>query len=228
MSILFTLLKKRIRRTINSIRVKNKQKIFCIGRNKTGTTSLKRAFKDLGYVVGEQDVAEHLFEQCFLEDNYQPIIDYCKTAEVFQDVPFSFYQILPHLDMAFPDSKFILTVRDTPEQWYASFVKYYSKRVGVEGRSATFEELKSSSYVSNTYRTKLIVDAHGTTPENPFDKNTLINEYSRHNDYVENYFKNRKQSLLTINVADSNAFQKFLTFIDENSSAKSFPWENKT
>jgi hypothetical protein len=29
-------------------------KIFCIGLFKTGTTSLKKAFQDLGYTVGDQ------------------------------------------------------------------------------------------------------------------------------------------------------------------------------
>ena len=225
---LLTLVKKRVKRIINAARVKNKQKIFCIGRNKTGTTSVKAAFDELGYVIGEQDVAEHLFEQCFLEDNYEPIIKYCRSAEVFQDVPFSFYQIIPHLDKAFPNSKFILTTRDTPEQWYKSFVKYYSKRSGVEGRAATYEDLKNSTYVSNTFRAKFITDAHGTSHEDPFNKDILIKQYNEHLEYVDNYFKQRPNDLLTINIAEPADFKRFLTFIDKSSNATSFPWENKT
>ena len=223
-----TLVKKRIRRAINSIRVKNKQKVFCIGRNKTGTTSVKAAFHELGYIIGEQDVAEHLFEQCFLESNYEPIIKYCQSAEVFQDVPFSFYQIIPHLDRAFPNSKFILTIRDTPEQWYQSFVKYYSKRSGVKDGVATYEDLKSSTYVSKTFRAKFITQAHGTPHEDPFNKEILIEQYNEHIEYVKNYFKNRPNDLLIINIAQENAFKQFLAFIGKESKATSFPWENKT
>jgi len=228
MFILFTLLKKRIKRIINTKRVKNKQKIFCIGRNKTGTTSVKAAFDELNYIIGEQDVAEHLFEQSFLKGDYEPIIKYCQSAEVFQDVPFSFYRIIPHLDKAFPNSKFILTTRDTPEQWYKSFVKYYSKRSGVEGRTATYEDLKSSTYVSNTFRAKFIIDAHGTSHEEPFNKEILIKQYNEHIEYVENYFKQRPNDLLTINIAEPTAFKRFLAFIDKKSTATTFPWENKT
>jgi len=228
MSMLFLLIKKRIRRKINTWKVRNKQKVFCIGRNKTGTTSLKQAFIDLGYIVGEQDIAEHLFDDYFLTGNYQPIINYCKTAQVFQDMPFSFYQTLPHIDKAFPNSKFILTVRDSPDQWYTSFVKYYSKSVGVNGRPAKYEELESSNYVSSNYRTKFIVDAHGTSAEDPFNRNILIKEYSKHIDYVESHFKGREKSLLTLNIAEPSAFQRFLDFIGQKSNAIEFPWENKT
>lgn len=31
------------------LKATGKQKVFCIGRNKTGTTSVERAFKDLGF-----------------------------------------------------------------------------------------------------------------------------------------------------------------------------------
>ena len=228
MPIIFTLVKKRIRRLINAKRVKSKQKIFCIGRNKTGTTSLKAAFAEFGYVIGEQDVAEHLFEQYYLEDDYAPIIQYCKSAEVFQDVPFSFYQIIPYLDKAFPNSKFILTVRDSPEQWYNSFVKYYSKRSGVTDGIATYDDLLKSTYVSNTFRAKFIVDAHQTTQADPFNKEQLIRQYQNHIAYVENYFKDRPQDLLTVNIAEKSAFQTFLAFIGKTSTATEFPWENKT
>jgi hypothetical protein len=46
----------------NQRKASGKVKYFCIGRNKTGTTSLKRAFEDLGYPVGDQRKAEILTE----------------------------------------------------------------------------------------------------------------------------------------------------------------------
>ncbi|MGR9087962.1 MAG: hypothetical protein ACU841_12930, partial [Gammaproteobacteria bacterium] len=44
---------------INKYRVRNKTKYFCIGRNKTGTTSLKKAFEDLGATLLDADRAGH-------------------------------------------------------------------------------------------------------------------------------------------------------------------------
>ena len=63
---MLTRLRSLVRRKLlefkNKNKAKGKQKIFCIGRNKTGTTSLKRAFEDLGYPVGDQRKAEILTE----------------------------------------------------------------------------------------------------------------------------------------------------------------------
>ncbi len=98
-----------IKAYINPIRIRNKQKIFCIGRNTTGTTSFAKAMMKLGFVVGNQRKAEMLFYE-YTAGNSDPIIKYCKTAQVFQDFPFSVTDTYKHLDKAFPGSKFVLTV----------------------------------------------------------------------------------------------------------------------
>ena len=54
--------KRTIRRKIGKIRSAGKPKIFGIGMNKTGTTSLKAAMQELGYVTGRQSSAEKLIE----------------------------------------------------------------------------------------------------------------------------------------------------------------------
>ena len=43
-----------------------KQKIFCVGNNKTGTTSLKHYFQELGYLVAPQIEAEEITFKYFL------------------------------------------------------------------------------------------------------------------------------------------------------------------
>ena len=84
----------------------NSPKIFGIGNNKTGTTSLSKAMSKLGYKVGNQKIAE-LLHKDWAQRNFTPIIEYCKTAEFFQDVPFSKPFTFIVLDQAFPNSKFI-------------------------------------------------------------------------------------------------------------------------
>lgn len=223
-----TLLKKKVRRAINRIRVQNNPKIFCIGKNKTGTTSLKVVFEQLNFVVGEQDVAEHLFDQHFLKEEYQPILNYCRSAEVFQDVPFSFHKIIPVLDKAFPGSKFILTVRDSEEQWYNSFVKYYSKRVGADNNEANYQQLSNNHYVSKTFRENFHIHAHNTDISDPFNKETLIDQYVKHNNFVREYFKNRDADFIEINVAQKSDLPKLLAFIGKEGELTEFPWSNKT
>jgi hypothetical protein len=63
-------------------------KVFCIGRNKTGTTSMARAVVSLGFKLGKQSRAERLLEDWGKRD-FCRIIRYCKSADAFQDIPFS-------------------------------------------------------------------------------------------------------------------------------------------
>jgi hypothetical protein len=220
--------KKDLTIKFNSVRAIGKTKYFCVGRNKTGTTSVKAAFEDLGFIVAEQDVAETLHDKYFFDGNYEPIIKYCKTGQVFQDVPFSHYELVPVLDKAYTNSKFILTVRDTPEQWYNSITKYHAKQHGLNGRIPTYEDIINCPYRSKGFLKRLTIDAHGTTAEDPYHKETLLAHYQQHNQVIIDYFKDRPQDLLIINLSAPDAYQKFLEFIGVDSPYDCFPWENKT
>jgi hypothetical protein len=90
---------------------RNTSKIFCIGFNKTGTTSLYHALLREGLKVGDQPTAERLLAS-YVDGDFDPIVEYCKTARAFQDVPFSMPNTYRHLYHAFPDAKFILSVRE--------------------------------------------------------------------------------------------------------------------
>lgn len=109
----------------DAIRVLGKPKIFCIGVNKTGTTSLARALTELGIIVGKQKLAERLIHDWARRD-FRRLFLYCHTAQAFQDVPFSLPFTFQALDQHFPGSKFILTVRDTPKQWFQSALVHKS------------------------------------------------------------------------------------------------------
>ena len=79
---------------------KNKPKIFCIGQNKTGTTTIESVLKSFNYKLGNQVQGELLLDTWY-ERDFKKIIKFCKTAEAFQDVPFSLPYTFQHLDVAF-------------------------------------------------------------------------------------------------------------------------------
>lgn len=209
------------------IKSSGKVKYFCIGRNKTGTTSLKVAFGDLGFSVGNQRKAEILAGKYYFKGVYQPIIKYCESAQVFQDVPFSYPETYKVIDQAYPGSKFILTVRDTSEQWYSSITRFHSKLYGKNGRLPTSEDLRAAEYVWKGYAYN-IINVYGTTDDDPYNKETMIAHYERYNREVIEYFKDRSNDLLVINVAEKGAYQKFVEFLGVDSPYDDFPWENKT
>jgi hypothetical protein len=65
-----------------------KQKLFCIGLNKTGTTSLSKALERLGIQMAPQYLAEPFIRDWSRRD-FRRIIRFCRYFQAFQDVPFS-------------------------------------------------------------------------------------------------------------------------------------------
>jgi len=215
-------------KTIDPFLVDGKTKFFCIGRNKTGTTSLKKTFEELNFIVGRQRSAEKLLD-AYKSENFKPIISFCKTAQVFQDVPFSYAETYKHVDQAYPGSKFILSVRNDPEQWYNSVIKFHSKLFGKNGNIPTSEDLKNADYVRKGWMWDSIQINYGTPENNPYQKDMVIQNYLDHNASVKNYFKDRPDDLLVINLAEEDSFEKFIDFIGvKDPKLKNFPWANKT
>lgn len=206
---------------------KGKNKIFVIGQNKTGTTSLEKAFKDLGFCVGDQRIAEILYDRHYFKFQFEPIIEYCKTAQVFQDVPFSRSNTYKVLDDAFPGSKFILTVRDDAEQWYNSLTRFHAKMFGKDERIPTVDDLKEANYVRPGFMYN-VIRAHGTPEGDPYNQEVMLNYYESYNQEVIDYFKDRPGHLLVINIAEKGAYQKFIDFLGVDTPYNDFPWENRT
>lgn len=215
---------RKLRKKFGIGRVRLRQKIFCIGMNKTGTTSLKEAFLQLGCKVGNQREAEMLLDS-YLAGDYEPLIRYCSGADVFQDFPFSYPNTFAVLDKAFPGSKFILSIRDSPEQWYNSLVRFHSKMFG-HGYVPTARDLQESTYVYKGWAWK----AHtALVPEGMlYNKSTLIGIYQDHCRRVVEYFEGRSDDLLVLNLSEDGSFEKFKTFLGIGTSMTKFPWVNKT
>jgi hypothetical protein len=71
------------------VRFKQKPKVFVIGANKTGTTSLHKFLQELGYRVGPQGQFE-LLPFDYFGGKWSRILNIIKNYEAFQDVPFSY------------------------------------------------------------------------------------------------------------------------------------------
>ncbi len=207
--------------------LKRKQKVFCIGCNKTGTTSVEKALKDLGYSLGDIPTGELLLD-AYAERDFKTIIEFCKTADAFQDAPFSFHFTFMALDMAFPNSKFILTIRDSDEQWYNSMTKFHAKMHTTTGKIPTEEDLKNAVYRYKGFPWEVRQKIYGIkSGQDVYDKKTFIDYYNDHNKMVMEYFRYR-DNLLVLNLTEDDAYQKFCKFLGKTPKYDTFPWENKT
>lgn len=205
---------------------KNNPKIFCVGRNKTGTTSLAKALSDLGYRVADQAKSEMLIKD-YANAHWKPIIDFCKTADAFQDVPFSSPNTWLILHHYFPNSKFILTTRNA-EDWYQSIVSFHAKLFSKDAVSApNAQELKEANY---RYKGFMWDEnrAVWNTPENDlYNKELLINQYQIHNDSIRNFFHN-KPNFIEIDVSKDSDYSALCKFLNKTPLYDKFPHSNKT
>jgi len=219
-------LKCLIKSTTGYLQTRDKKKVFCIGRTKTGTTSLKKAMSDLGYVIGYQRTAELLFRDWAKRD-FRRIAAYCRTGEFFQDVPFSLPYTFQAMDTYFPGSKFILTVRDA-ESWHKSMIDFHRLESVHGDKAESLEKLKEATYCYKgfAYETKVLV--YDLPGDDPYHKETLIEHYNFHNKMVKDYFRNRKEDLLVLDVTEDGAYRKLCDFLGKPCTSDTFPWENRT
>lgn len=156
------------------------------------------------------------------------LVEFCKSADAFQDAPFCFQHTYQALDQYFKNSKFILTVRDSDDQWYNSLVKFHSKKLSNGKSIPTWQDLNQSEYRFKGYMALVRKKVFGISElEEPYDELKLKHYYNTHNDSVKDYFKN-KNNLLVINVSKQDSYFKLCKFLGKKPIYDFFPWENKT
>lgn len=205
---------------------RKRAKVFVIGRNKTGTTSMRQVLDSFGFRVADQTSAELMMEEWAKRD-FGNIIKYCKTADAFQDVPFSLDFTYQAVDQAFPGSKFILTVRSSSQEWYESLIRFHTKILG-KNRLPTADDLKAFSYrgIGWLWRQQQLV--FGISERLLYDKGIYCKHYESHNQRVREYFRHRPEDLLELNLSDSEAMLSLCAFLGVKSEPGALPHLNKS
>lgn len=219
--------KKKVATAFNTVRVIGKPKIFGIGLNKTGTTSLEAEMKRQGFITGDQRAAELLFDY-WVKRDFRPIVRYCRTGQFFQDAPFSYPYTFIAMDQAFPGSKFILTVRRDAEEWYESLIRFHGKMWGNGNVPPTAEDLKNATYIYKGFPYHSRFHVNNVPYDEPYKKDVLIDYYNTHIKNVKDYFRHRPGDLLTINLEEKDDYTRFCDFLKLEPKQEGFPWENKT
>lgn len=202
----------------------NQRKIFCIGANKTGTTSVEHVFRSLGLMVGNQAQAEVLIYDWAKQD-YRRIIRYCQLSEAFQDLPFSLQGTFKVLDGVFPNSKFILTIRNNASEWYESLIRFHTKIVG-KGRIPTADDLQQYNYRYPGFMLDASRLVYGNAESALYNPDLYIQYYETHNNQVKEYFKARPDDLLVLNIQEPDAMERLVTFLGYPYTGQKMPHLN--
>jgi hypothetical protein len=181
-------------------------KIFGIGLSRTGTKSLTLALNMLGFRVAHYPDDEITLKELRAgKYNFSLLKDFDGITDI---------TVAPYyaqLDKLFPDSKFILTIRDK-ESWLRSVEAHFGKPV--------FEGTPSNE---NTMllRRQFRVAVYGTYS---FNRERFSHVYDLHYKNVTDYFKNRPESLLIINIYKGDGWEKLCPFLNLPILNKAFPF----
>jgi tetratricopeptide (TPR) repeat protein len=194
-----------------SVVTPGKAKVFCIGFNKTGTTSVESVLRSVGLTIGNQAEAEMLVHDWGRRD-FRRILAYCQSADAFQDIPFSLPGTFAAVDQALPGSKFILTVRSSADKWFNSLERFHTQIVG-KGRVPTAEDLREFNYRYPGYIADVIRLSYSADGSPLYAHDPYTAYYEAHNAQARQYFKDRPEQFLELNCESPDAMEKLLTFL---------------
>lgn len=198
-------------------------KVFGIGANKTGTTSLMMVFALLGLKVAPQQEGELMGMQGY-HGHLDGLRSYIDRYDAFQDAPFSVKTVYAQLDALFPGSRFILTHRD-PEVWFTSFRDYYRRQYPVVDGVATVDaaQLQAYRYLYPGYHRHymesnwlLDVDSQLQLRVNHdllFDRQHHIDLYVQRNRAIVQHFSDRPGDLLVIDITREPDTRRIVDFL---------------
>jgi hypothetical protein len=191
-------------------------KVFGIGANKTGTTSLKNAFKILGLTpVASWRNSKHLVGH-FVRGDYGPMMEFAKGYRSFQDAPWCYGELYKILAGKFRDAKFILTERDS-ESWFKSILRWHTEVVRFgRGKWNLIYKPYCKAY-------DLSCDIPMTPKNIIAQKEIMVRSYDRRNAEIKEYFGSE---LLVIDVRDQ-PWEALCEFLEVEVPDVPFPHSNK-
>lgn len=187
-------------------------KIFCIGLNKTGTSSLHEAFKILGFksVHFLDDKGKNIKD--IIEENYynnEDILKGISHYDAFSDWDHdeTSHLIFKVFDQQYPNSKFILNTRNL-EGWLNSRENHVLRN----------QKLYSRRFNSKQFNKK--------NAWLKIDRVSWAAHYKRHHQEVYEYFNGRESDLLVFDVTQGDGWDKLCKFLEAELPKVTFPKAN--
>jgi len=180
-------------------------KVFCIGLNKTGTTSFGTALEWFGYHKfgwrGGQTGESHQLIMDYFAGRKESLIYAAYKHNVMEDIPWPL--MFREFEEHFPNAKFVLTVRKTPEIWLDSIQRH----------------------ITNDYVGHRLIYGHSMPKKNP---QAYLDKYNTHNAEVVDYFADKPGKLLKMCFEEGDGWGKLLPFLGlKGTPVADFPHRNK-
>lgn len=180
------------------------RRVFCIGLNRTGTTTFGRVtsalgLKTWGWNSTSADYTLRWHEGKLTDEMVTTISDH----EAFEDLPWP--MMFRELDELCPDALFVLTERRDPETWLSSMQAHIAERQPWVG-----DFLVYGSY------------------DPVLDAPKFVERYISHGEMVRSYFSDRPTKLVTCCWELGDGWDKIIDFLgSEIRPTTPFPHANK-
>ena len=175
--------------------------------NKTGTSTIKHCFRvlQLTPIASPTTYSPEVLKsihQFYDRKNYSDMLKLAERYKSFEDRPWNMWSMYRHLHERFPDSLFILTVRDT-ESWWRSTERWITI---------------TKPEVLSRYQLHLRVQQPS--------KESMTESYHRYNAEVEAYFKGTGK-LLVLDIEQGNGWTPLCNFLQLPEPQVPFPHANR-
>ncbi len=176
-----------------------RRKVLGVGIGKTGTSTLGACMRKLGY--HHLTWRRQLSQRILIEKDVVEMERLMEEYDSFDDTPWNF--LYREMDERYPDTRFVLTLRSSPEVWFRS-LKGHCERHMVD----------CPEYAFGTKR----------PVENPA---SAIATYERHNRDIREYFADRPGKLLEVCWETGDGWKELCDFLEEDVPDLPFPHANR-
>ncbi len=198
-------------------------KVVCVGQPKTGTKTIAKIFENFGlyvnpnpicinndddYIILNNNIKYYIDNNHIVNDDDEILYKNLELYEAFHDIPYS--NNYEYIYKLYPNSKYILTLRD-PLSWFNSLFNYQN--------------------ISTMINIKILKKLYGHYKLSHENKEEIIEKYNNHNNKIIEFFKDKPDRLLVINIVDceiekNNELEKIGLFLNKKIDFY-LPHENK-
>ena len=180
-------------------------RIFGVGLHKTATTSLHKAFQVLGF----DSLHWGRGEAPLIWDEMQSVGRSATLERYYALCDLPIPLLYQKLDKTYPGSKFILTIRDE-KKWLKSV-----ERLWDEDYNPT-----RGTWEIYPFTNRIHTELYG---QKDFNAPVFLKRYRKHNAEVLEYFKNRPNDLLVMDMEDGAGWKELCPFLDVPVPSRPYP-----
>lgn len=173
-------------------------KVVGIGFQKTGTTTLGRCLEAFGFRHRGWDI--DLFRRWSTGD-VEGLMEEVRAWESFEDFPWPF--LYEDIDRLFPNSRFILTLRQDADTWYDSVLRWVERKPQ--------PRIQRAVYGCASPRGR---------------RQRYIERYEAHNEAVRAWFTGREDRLLEVCWERGDGWDQLARFLGRPAPDGPFPHAN--